>query len=211
MVALQFTSNTNLKFEKKKCEIIYIHIPKTAGYTIGRCLRDVGCLKDGYGFSHNIAKEIIKKEDKNCIIMSVVRNPYDRLYSIYEFYKKKRNGIIFEETFESFIMNFEKKYYKKYPQFDTLCNFLTDEYDKLMPTDIIRFENLKKEYDVFCKKYNIDNNLIERNKNELKDNDICWSNLYTEEMQKIVNEIFKKDFETFNYSYLGFLNSKGIH
>ena len=143
--------------------------------------------------------------------MSVVRNPYDRLYSIYEFYKKKRKGIIFEETFESFIMNFEKKYYKKYPQFDTLYNFLTDEYDKLMPTDIIRFENLIEEYDVFCKKYNIDNNLIERNKNELKDNDICWSNLYTEEMQKIVNEIFKKDFETFNYSYLGFLNSKGIH
>ena len=89
MVALQFTSNTNLKFEKKKCEIIYIHIPKTAGYTIGRCLRDVGCLKDGYGFSHNIARKVIKKEDRNSIIMSVVRNPYDRLYSIYEFYKKK--------------------------------------------------------------------------------------------------------------------------
>ena len=190
--------------------IVFIHIPKTAGYTIGRCLRDTGDLKDGYGFSHQIARNIIKKEDRECIIMGVFRNPYDRLYSIYEFYKKKRTDISNDVTFEDFIINFEEKYYLKLSQFDTCYNFLTDEDGKLMTTDIIRFENLKSEYNMFCDKYGIENNLIERNKNELKDTDICWSQLYNEEMKKVVNKIFNKDFETFNYSYSDFLTSKDI-
>ena len=78
-----------------------------------------------------------------------------------------------------------------------------------MTTDIIKFENLQSEYDMFCKKYNIENNLIERNKNDLKYNNVRWDKLYTEEMQKEVNRIFKNDFETFNYSYSEFLKSKG--
>ena len=39
--------------------IIFIHIPKTAGYTIGRCLRDIGVVKQGYVFSNQIARNII--------------------------------------------------------------------------------------------------------------------------------------------------------
>lgn len=70
-------------------KIIFIHIPKTAGFTFGRCLKEINILKDGFGFNHHIAKDIIKDKDKNNIIMAVVRNPYDRLYSIYEFYSKK--------------------------------------------------------------------------------------------------------------------------
>lgn len=188
--------------------IIFIHIPKTAGGAISTSLRAIGSLKSGYGVSHLIARKIIIPNDRKCIIMGVVRNPYDRLYSMYEFFKKKRADISKETNFESFIMNFEEKYYLKKPMFDTCYNFLTDEDGNLMTTDIIRFENLQLEYDMFCKKYKIENNLIERNKNEFKDNDICWSKLYTEEMQRIVDKIFYKDFETFNYSYSDFLSSK---
>jgi len=94
-------------------EIIFIHIPKTAGYTIGRCLDEIKSLKPGYGFCHKTARKIIKKEDKDCIIMAVVRNPYDRLYSVYEFHRKKRNDIDWNVSFEDFILNFEKKILSK--------------------------------------------------------------------------------------------------
>ena len=70
--------------------IIFIHIPKTAGSSIAHSLNNYNFLKDGYGFNHNIARNIIKPNHINCVILGVVRNPYDRLYSIYEFYIKKR-------------------------------------------------------------------------------------------------------------------------
>lgn len=183
--------------------IIFIHIPKTAGATIGHILKKINVLKKGYGFCHKIARQIIKKEDKKCIIMSVVRNPYDRLYSIYEFYRKKRTDISMDETFKSFILNFEHKYYLKKDQFNTCYDFLTDEKGELMTTDIIKFENLELEYDMFCTKYGLTNNLIHLNKNNLKEIREDWDKLYDEEMIKVVNKIFYKDFETFNYSYLG--------
>ena len=63
--------------------IIFIHIPKTAGYAIVRCLRNCNVLKDDFGFIHEIARNIIKPIHNKCIILGVVRNPYDKLYSIY--------------------------------------------------------------------------------------------------------------------------------
>jgi beta-1,4-mannosyl-glycoprotein beta-1,4-N-acetylglucosaminyltransferase len=191
--------------------IIFIHIPKTAGYAIGRCLRNCNFLKDGYGFSHNIARNIIKPNHINCVVLGVVRNPYDRLYSIFEFYKKKRDVIDKNESFENFILNFEEKYYLQEPEFNTCYDFLTDKLGNLMATDIIKFENLQTEYDDFCKKYNLINNLIKMNENNLKDTNIDWSKLYNNEMKIIVEKIFYKDFSVFNYSYSSFLNSKNIY
>lgn len=189
-------------------KIIFIHIPKTAGFTIGRCLKEINVLKDGYGFNHSIAKNIIKYEDKNEIIMAVVRNLYDRLYSICEFYSKKRNDIDKNITFKNFIMNFEDKYYLKNPQFNTCFNFLVDSDNNLMTTDILKFENLSNEYDTFCRKYKITNNLRVMNENELKNININWENLYDYEMKKVVEKIFQNDLIKFNYSYEDFLKSK---
>lgn len=188
--------------------IIFIHIPKTAGYTIGRCLRDIGVLKKGYGFNHGIARKVVKKEDKECIIMAVVRNPYDRLYSIYEFYSKKRNNIDKSISFEKFVLTFEKDYYLRGEPFNTCFDFLSDSDNKLMPTDILHFETLHNDYNLFCEKYKIKNNLIYRNINYEKETNISWSNLYTLQMRNIVERIFKLDLITFNYSYEQFLTEK---
>jgi hypothetical protein len=189
-------------------KIIFIHIPKTAGFTIGRCLKEINMLKDGFGFNHHIAKDIIKDKDKNNIIMAVVRNPYDRLYSIYEFYSKKRDDIDKNITFKNFIMNFENKYFLKKVQFNTCFNFLIDNNNNFMTTDILKFENLSSEYDKFCKKYKITNNLKVMNENELKNVNINWNKLYDSEMQEVVEKIFKDDLINFNYSYEDFIKSK---
>ena len=187
-------------------QIIFIHIPKTAGYAIGHCLSDLKILKPGYGFTHNIAMKI-KHDERDGIIMSVVRNPYDRLYSIYEFHSKKRSDIK-NETFRSFILKFETKYYLRSSQYNTCCIFLENEEGNFMTTDIIRFENLQTDYESFCLKYRIKNNLTEMNRNELKDTNIDWSKLYDKEMRTVVDKVFRKDFEAFNYSYDSFIADK---
>lgn len=188
--------------------IIFIHIPKTAGFTIGRCLRDIDVLQPGYGFSHEIARNIVKEKDKHLPIMAVVRNPYDRLYSMYEYYTKIDRKIPQGVSFQEFILKFETDYYLHYREFDTCYNFVADHNHQLIPTDVLYFENLHAEYDAFCKKYNIANNLIYRNVNHLKNTHIDWTKLYTLEMRKIVETVFKMDFVTFNYTYEDFIQSK---
>ena len=80
--------------------IIFIHIPKTAGVSISKALTDANALKPGYGFTHNKAIDVLKLTDDNSPVLCVVRNPYDRLYSIYEFYRTQ------QKHFRDHILNY---------------------------------------------------------------------------------------------------------
>ena len=91
----------------------------------------------------------------------------------------------------------------------TKCfDLLVSKNNELLATDILRFESLTNDFNLFCKKYKIKNNLIHKNVNIKKDTDIDWSKLYTLQMRNIVERIFKIDFTTFNYSYEDFLQVK---
>jgi len=81
----------------------------------------------------------------------------------------------------------------------TCFDYLTDDNNKLIPTDICKFENLQTEYNDFCKKYNMETNILE-NENKTKKHDI--KTIYTREMLDVVNKIFYNDFVTFNYDFL---------
>ena len=225
-INMSFTSidnNFNVSHsKKKKNKIFIIHIPKTAGCSIVYCLEHQGLLLNRR--KHVYAKNLLKIDSKDSIIMAVVRNPYDRLYSIYQYYRhpevyssvnkarlygvSERNVIDQNMSFEDFILNFEKKYYKTRIHFTTCFDLIASENNKLLTTDILRFESLTNDFNLFCKKYKIKNNLIHKNVNIKKDTDIDWSKLYTLQMRNIVERIFKIDFTTFNYSYEDFLQVK---
>lgn len=188
--------------------IVFVHIPKTGGYATSRCLQKAGRLLKGFGFKHQFAEQYIPKNHRHEYpILSIVRNPYDRLYSIYEYYRNTKPVSIPEISFKEFIMTFEENFYNKKIQFTTCYEFLVDDHDKLIPTDILHFENLQQEYDDFCKKYNIENLLVEMNHNKNKNIDVNPENLYDVEMKEVVERVFKKDLETFDYSYEDFIKT----
>ena len=132
-----------------------------------------------------------------------------KFYVFFEYFQDL-GELFFDQnmSFEDFILNFEKKYYKTRIHFTTCFDLLASENNKLLTTDILRFESLAHDYNLFCKKYKIKNNLIHTNVNIKKDTDIDWSKLYTLQMRNIVERIFKIDFTTFNYSYDDFLMVK---
>jgi len=155
--------------------------------------------------------------------MSIVRNPFDRLYSIFEFYqfrpktnqtqeqlkyeKLGRTDINPDMTFEQFVLSYELKFAGKRIQFNPCYDFVENN-DKVIATDILKFENLSEDYDKFCKKYNLKNDLSHDNinlkKNELKDR----SKLYSEDTIKVVERAFRNDLLYFDYNYQSFLNSR---
>ena len=199
--------NTNLKDK-----VIFIHIPKTAGISISENLDNKRCLDlNLYAVhGHELAKNIVTSEHKNRIILGIVRNPYNRLISLYNFFYGKKDILLNSYvdyiihpafTFQYFILNFEKEFYKKSSALFTCFDYVMDDNNNLIPTDIIKFENLQTEYNDFCKKYNIQTNILEhKNENKIKKQDI--TSIYTREMLDIVNKIFYNDFVTFNYDFL---------
>lgn len=104
-------------------------------------------------------------------------------------------------TFEDFILSFENLYFRKDNMFGTCFDHLSIE-NQLLTTDILKFENLANDFKAFTKKYNIPDRELNRvNVNPKKKK----MPTYTKKMIKIVERLFEKDLNTFNYSYEQFI------
>ena len=157
-------------------------------------------MYEGTGFTHKFAKDVISDNMKNHPSLAVVRNPYDRLYSIYSFYSSMRNDISASLTFKDFVLSYEKAFMgmlqgNGHPHACNQCFDYVSYDNKLIVTDIIHFENLEHGYGEFCKKYSILASLIHKNKNPKK-NTFNKSSLYTKEMKEIVDTMFQRRYDT---------------
>ena len=179
-------------------KIFYIHIPKTGGVSIHTALKKSGNQgsKEQHFFIKTYQKPI------NIPTLAVVRNPFDRAYSLYEFYKKKRTTLNEVPSWEFFISNFDKL---NGIMFNPCFNFMEID-GKIVIENIIRFENLESDYDNFCKKFSIENKLEHLNKNDKKDLK-SKDEIYTIEQRGLIYKYFEKDFEHFDYSYNDWVNT----
>ena len=202
--------------EKKK--FIFIHIPKNSGtamtneiqkrYNQSQILRDVerNGINIGIDKMHLyydviykfISKEILDNYIKFCII----RNPYNKLYSAWNFIKDRHgysdiNDFIKYKLDENFIYGKEiipndaRVHYR--PQF----TFVYDNEYNIFVDFIIRYENLNEDIFKLNKKYNLDIPLYD-NSNSKK----SYINLFNKESIIKINTLYKKDFELFNYKMI---------
>ena len=206
---------------KHKC--IFLHIPKAAGTSVERFLRDVDSdipakVLRKRGFSHFLNDHL------DYYVFSFVRNPYDRLVSAWKwgqlkfekegslpFYNKER-AVSFEE-YVSLTTNFDyrkdnENLWSEYDEYHTLPQFeffphlngghyFTDKISVDFTCDFIgRFENLHEDFNKVCSDIGI---------KELKLPHAYNSKNFKEEFQwsdssrdKIYN-YYKKDFDLFKY------------
>ena len=207
-----------------KHKLIFIHIPKTAGTSIEKVLIDYklninGDLKKWYGnvnkyeLDHSTIHYLInncKYYNQKYIKFCVVRNPYERLVSEYNYCKRYKSRFIKNiNTFEDFVFelrdrfnivldNEEKNHYlisHYLPQYK-----FTHIKNECKIDVILRFENLNKDWNKICKIINKDIKLIKSNKySSLKKYN--YLDYYNSELKKIVYELYKDDFILFNYKY----------
>jgi len=190
-------------------ELKFIHITKTAGTTIendGKSIGiDWGRFHTEYGWWHKVANRIDQDVLDKYDWFIVVRNPYDRVISeVHCFWNhgfsrnpmeksKKNYNEFIKKTMEYMLSNGATQY----------GNPEGDHWDRqhmyyTKGCNIVRFENLVEDFSKLMSKYNIALEIqthvnMGGNRDYFDVSDITDSNIL------LINEVYHKDFEMFNY------------
>lgn len=196
-------------FDDLKC--IYIHVPKTAGYSINKT------LFGNQGGAHTMLSHyqliFSKREFNGYFKFTVIRNPWDRLFSAYNFLKKgggtKEDKKYSETTlsaynnFEDFVLNWVNRanilecvYF--IPQYKFLC--LPHSY-KIHVDFIGFFENLENDFQYIKKRLFLDVSLELKKINVTSPNKLDYKDFYSTEMRDIVSKVYKEDIALFGYNF----------
>lgn len=200
----------NLDISKKN--IGFIHIPKTAGMTIKKSFENT---------HYNLISELhfpyskfVEKHNNVDLIFSVVRNPFDRIFSFYHFFLSK-------EINRKFLLGLDKDYQITFNQFVNQIKYFhpfikpcwefisINEVQKV--NNILRFERLLQDFNLFKLQNNLELELEPKwfHKNDFKPK-IEKETIYKPYMIDLILHIFKKDFENFGYSYESWLEISDI-
>ncbi len=177
--------------------LIFLHIWKTGGSSMKTFFKSE---KNSCTASHQMCFQIINQIGMERYLkytsFTVVRNPYDRLVSIY-FYNKQWMKIrtLNSDSFEEFVKSGE---FKKFPPM-----YYTLTYKgKIFCNYILKLENITNDLEKMLKELKI-NKCIKSFPKVRSSKHKNYLEYYKDrEIINIVNEYYKKDFELFNYELM---------
>lgn len=201
-----------------KLNLGFVHIPKTAGTSLSAWLFDV-CNKSHLEvveiYDHPTLDQI--QQDRNLKIISVVRNPYDRLVSWYFYLKLKTEMYGFPMilnqdptiNFDSWVKNVPEYVFNKEPMLKheatkpenmrhTYWFAVSYPQTKWLTKDpdiLIRYENLIEDFKQIQEIFDSDIPLYHLKKT---DHD-PYRSYYDDDIKDIVYDLYKDDFERWNY------------
>jgi hypothetical protein len=184
---------------------IFVRIPKTASTSIGKVLSTMW-------MTHTKLSELKKMRDHHqYFIFCFVRNPWDRIYSAFEYLKQGGNSKspwdiqaklkmidVVDGNFEEFIYKFVNK------ENSDFCNHVHFklQLDWIGNSDYIdyigKYENLNEDW----KKISIiigETKILP--KENISKNRKPYRNVYNDKMVELVYDFYKKDILEFNYEF----------
>lgn len=193
------------KKEMIKKKFIFIHVPKAAGSSINTIL---GIEK--YGRTHlswRIYQQANRFYFKNFFKFAIVRDPYTRLLSAYNYLKKggnQKEDLVIAKflnkhapDFEAFVMNFLD------PSKMSLHNLLKPQSYFLCSLDgqikvdhISKYESLENDFDYVKERLNLDYIELPRLNALSKHGDITH---HKESIKHKIYDLYKEDYKNFNY------------
>lgn len=159
----------------------FVHIPKTGGTSITDSLQRHGYLIPFKSRHLQLCDVTDLKPDVP--IITCIRNPYDRFYSMYTYFIKyqRRSDISFDEFVERYISTYHGSHIM-----NTQCSYIT--VDGTCPvTDFIRFEHLESDWRKVCIKYSMPYDLC-----HLRDCPIPKPT-YNDDAKHLVDHVFADD------------------
>ena len=176
---------------------LFIHIPKTAGSSIVNLLNEG---RDGT-ICHRkaeIYKRKLGKRYKNFFSFTFVRNPWDRVVSLYNF-QNQYNGFNKlnepkHQEFERFLKILPKKSKFRHP----MVNYITNN-NKIIVNYIGRFETLEEDLHIIFER--VGRPLPDKLPHKVKTDRKHYTEYYNDKTMQIVAHMFRKDIEVFGYEY----------
>ena len=176
-------------------KFMFYHIPKTAGTSMHSVFKQYGVSAHVNEFhwtrvrSHTAVEHTWDKYKGNeYFSFAIVRNPYDRMFSLYNFLKRRR---IIKETLEEFIKNIGTK---EPSQFKLL------NYNGVVPLSFVgKFENLEEDFNFIADKIKIKERYKDLPKLFKAVNNGNYKEQINNELKAIIDEKHHDDFINFNY------------
>ena len=199
----------------KKGNILYIHIPRTAGTHFEKALGFKGhdspprCGSQAYGASYEDIMGWDKKtrimlqhasylqlvehgfiSDPNDLIkVTIVRNPYDRAISLFKYFGGENKW----NNFDNFLNHLESGGINGY--------FYMPQWKYLRGTEfnVIKFENFLLDVKAFKKKHNLRFRITFNSEKHSKSKNIFNKYYKTVDTIQRVNKLYRKDFGLYDY------------
>jgi len=200
----------------KKNKYLFVHIPKCAGSSITYSLSGKHFAKYDEKrklyVQHATAKELKdfyfnEKEWKSLFKFAIVRNPFERVVSSYNFLCTAMKMPKNKPTFKDFV--YKKNVFGKlldpnapdkrgnfYHHSRPMVKYLFEE-GELLVDFIGRFENLEDDWKYISKRIKKDKKLIHSNKISHPH----YIDYYDEQLKNKVAEEYKEDLEVFGYKF----------
>lgn len=192
-----------------KLNLVFIHIYKTAGTSLRSAFTriDRDCVEIGYG--HASYYEIVEKLE-NRIVFSIVRNPYDWIYSLYQYGKKYSSHpfhvYCITHSFDQFVKWFiaNENILDTLNQTGQLNGRLQTQTDylsfngKLMVSNVMKMESLEYDINSFLKRIGYEGIRLET----LNSTQYEKPNDFNRESIDLINKRYQSDFVNFNYVML---------
>jgi len=180
---------------------IFIHINKTAGTSIGRAI--------GLPVKHHLmATEVIDRIGMDAwnqaYKFTVVRNPWDKVVSHYEYRRKKNKteiasrGVPFSEwVIKTYGENKDAFYYNNPRSFQAQVEWLKDTNGVISMDYIIRFESINEDFEHVRAVIGLEAELPHLNASTRTG----YQTYYDNETREIVARWFREDIAAFNYDF----------
>ncbi len=202
--------------ESKK--LLMVHIPKCAGITMNQIigLDNPKFFGNHYGHHYaNFIKNKMKDKYKNYTSFCIIRNPWDRLWSSYnfmksgsEFIRKKNNNL---NSFEDYIFDIynTKKYLNVNSKtngadlyYHKQSNWVTNKNNEKIVDIIGKFEDLSSLVKTIEHDFNIDG-LSQRFKSthSNKTKKVNYREVYNQSMVNKVSEMYQDDIKLGDYKF----------
>ena len=192
-----------------KLNLVFIHIYKTAGTSLRSAFTriDRDCVEIGYG--HASYYEIVEKLE-NRIVFSIVRNPYDWIYSLYQYGKNYSSHpfhvYCITHSFDQFVKWFiaNENILDTLNQTGQLNGRLQTQTDylslngKLMVPNVMKMESLEYDINTFLKSIGYKGIRLDT----LNSTQYEKPKDFNRESIDLINKRYQSDFVNFNYVML---------
>lgn len=174
----------------KNHDMTFIHIPKTGGQSIREYLMTIPGAelmplnKREINVKHPDIWTAQKHFGELGWTFCVVRNPYDRIVSMWGHLRRVNH---LSCSFRDFVL--------KKAKYDDYMKPMTHWFDDI--DHVLRFETLRQDFELIQNKIGIKGKLIHKNRSQHNK----YTEYYDNELKEFVADKFKEDLVRFNYKY----------